>query len=328
MAENYYYSTLTGAELDAALKQVPQAADHAQTAQSAAAQAVKIAAELDSHCAPPIVAQAQGAAVSLPDSAARPLQGLSIFGKTTQSGTPAPDAPAAPESAGAGGSITVTCGFTPNYTRAVISTPNGLPGIPVDEGGSYTDASSQQWIADEIDFARGVYVQRVGSYTVTADAVGTQFQDGCVQLINPTDFLYQKGTPMLCDRFVNNREAYCDGISTAARYLSDGEFSNRYWETSTARFLYFKSSLFTDLATAKAWFAANETVVLYPLAEPVETALTEEEMAAYHGLRTAYPAAIVKNDAGAYMHIKYVADTKRYIDSKFAALSAAIVQEE
>ena len=78
----------------------------------------------------------------------------------------------------------------------------------------------------------------------------------------------------------------------------------------------------------EAWFAANETVVLYPLAEPVETALTEEEMAAYHGLRTAYPAAIVKNDAGAYMHIKYVADTKRYIDSKFAALSAAIVQEE
>lgn len=41
------------------------------------------------------------------------------------------------------------------------STPNGLPGIKVANGGNYTDNTGQQWICDEIDFVRGVYVQRI-----------------------------------------------------------------------------------------------------------------------------------------------------------------------
>lgn len=50
-----------------------------------------------------------------------------------------------------------------------ISTPNGLPGIPVDSGGNYTDASGQQWVCDEFDFSRGVYVQRVKKITSYTD---------------------------------------------------------------------------------------------------------------------------------------------------------------
>lgn len=42
-----------------------------------------------------------------------------------------------------------------------LSTPNGLPGIPVTSGGNYTDASGQQWVCDEVDFERGVMVQRI-----------------------------------------------------------------------------------------------------------------------------------------------------------------------
>lgn len=45
---------------------------------------------------------------------------------------------------------------------ATISTPGGLLGIPVSSGGNYTDANGQRWICDEMDFARGVKVQRVG----------------------------------------------------------------------------------------------------------------------------------------------------------------------
>lgn len=43
-----------------------------------------------------------------------------------------------------------------------ISTPTGLPGIPVSIGGNYTDQNGQCWICDEMDFAKGVYVQRIG----------------------------------------------------------------------------------------------------------------------------------------------------------------------
>ena len=47
------------------------------------------------------------------------------------------------------------------YQQASLSTPNGLPGLPVDSGGNYTDSNGQQWVCDEMDFGRGKYVQRV-----------------------------------------------------------------------------------------------------------------------------------------------------------------------
>ena len=48
-----------------------------------------------------------------------------------------------------------------NGQLLTLSTPNGLPGIPVSSGGNYTDASGRQWICDEIDLERGVRIQRV-----------------------------------------------------------------------------------------------------------------------------------------------------------------------
>lgn len=42
-----------------------------------------------------------------------------------------------------------------------LPTPNGLPGIPVTSGGNYTDPQGQQWVCDEVDFGKGVKVQRI-----------------------------------------------------------------------------------------------------------------------------------------------------------------------
>lgn len=42
-----------------------------------------------------------------------------------------------------------------------LPTPNGLPGIPVNSGGNYTDQSGQQWVCDEVNLAREVMVQRI-----------------------------------------------------------------------------------------------------------------------------------------------------------------------
>ena len=57
--------------------------------------------------------------------------------------------------------VTVSDGGAQSQTLT-LSTPGGLPGIPVDSGGNYTDADGQQWVCDEIDLKRGKYVQRVG----------------------------------------------------------------------------------------------------------------------------------------------------------------------
>lgn len=48
-----------------------------------------------------------------------------------------------------------------------LSTPNGLRGIPVSSGGNYTDINGQQWICDEIDLVRGVYIQRILERQIT-----------------------------------------------------------------------------------------------------------------------------------------------------------------
>ena len=58
--------------------------------------------------APPIVETANGEVIAIGDSASRPLRGLTLYGKTTQNGTPSPDSPAELVSAGSGGSIGVT----------------------------------------------------------------------------------------------------------------------------------------------------------------------------------------------------------------------------
>ena len=42
-----------------------------------------------------------------------------------------------------------------------IPTPGGLSGIPVSSGGNYTDENGQQWVTDEVDLAKGVYIKRI-----------------------------------------------------------------------------------------------------------------------------------------------------------------------
>ena len=57
--------------------------------------------------------------------------------------------------------VTATTYETYHEQTLTLSTPNGLPGIPVTSGGNYTDQNGQQWVCDEVDLERGVKVQRV-----------------------------------------------------------------------------------------------------------------------------------------------------------------------
>lgn len=61
--------------------------------------------------------------------------------------------------------------YEPYHTpqTLTLSAQNGLPGIPVTSGGNYTDENGRQWICDEVDLGRGVYVQRVdkGAFDAT-----------------------------------------------------------------------------------------------------------------------------------------------------------------
>ena len=67
---------------------------------------------------------------------------------------------------------------------------------------------------------------------------------------------------------------------------------------------------------AKTFSEENPLIVWYPLTEPIETPLTDEEIAAYKALHTYKPNTTIYNSEGADMSVEYVADTKLYVDNK------------
>lgn len=78
-----------------------------------------------------------------------------------------------------------------------INTPNGLCGIPVDTGGNYTDSTEQQWVCDEVNFERGVYVQRTGKITsYNNEQLSTKYMSTTGKLTTGASVIYILTTPI------------------------------------------------------------------------------------------------------------------------------------
>lgn len=150
------------AVIDATLTQEGEAADAAATGKRLAEIEKAVTEKADKARQNILIGSETGNPVSVSDAFSAPLCGLTVYGKSTQDGTPSPDNPVPIVSAGDGGTITVTIGDGADERQTItLQTPNGLPGIPVTSGGNYTDPSGQQWVCDEVDLERGVRVQRV-----------------------------------------------------------------------------------------------------------------------------------------------------------------------
>lgn len=198
-----------------------------------------------------------------------------------------------------------------------LATPNGLPGIPVTTDGNYTDADGQQWICDEIDLGRGKYVQRIGHNANVNDWVRTPGNPDiesttsrfALNIENIDNYMY---SPCIC-----NRLSYAKVDS----YGAEGTYTTIN-ETGVKR-IFARIEGITSLEDFRA--AMPDLEVIWLLETPIERDLTPEEIAAYKALRTYGPTTVVSNDAGAEMEVTYVADTKTYIDNKFAALNKAVL---
>lgn len=150
------------AVIDATLTQEGEAADAAATGKRLAEIEKAVAEKADKARQNILIGTETGNPVSVSDAFSAPLCGLTVYGKSTQDGTPSPDNPAPIVSAGDGGTILVTVGDGADGQQTIaLQTPNGLPGIPVTSGGNYTDPQGRQWMCDEVDLERGVKVQRV-----------------------------------------------------------------------------------------------------------------------------------------------------------------------
>lgn len=154
------------AVIDATLTQEGAAADAAATGKRLAEIEKAVAEKADKARQNILIGSETGNPVSVSDAFSAPLCGLTVYGKSTQDGTPSPDNPVPIVSAGDGGTILVTIGDGADERQTItLQTPNGLPGIPVTSGGNYTDPGGQRWVCDEVDLERGVKVQRVDKAT-------------------------------------------------------------------------------------------------------------------------------------------------------------------
>lgn len=234
-----------------------------------------------------------GASITATDSFAAPFVGLRVCGKSTQDGTPLPTAPVPIVSAGDGGTVVVSVSDGANESQTLtLQTPNALPGIPVTSGGNYTDESGQQWVCDEVDLARGVYVQRITKIKLTSSmnwAKSGNKVDRYFATFNGTS-----ATNVLCTHFSTSvGSEVIGGAMTNLNYL----IGFAYAEKGT-----------TTLDDFKAFLDANEVYVWTSLATPVETALSAAEISAYKALTTYSPTTTISVTDGAGAETKYQRD--------------------
>ena len=259
-----------------------------------------------------------GASITITDAAKRGFRSLNIYGKTTQSGTPTPDAPVDLVSAGDSGSITVTLTSGDGKTqKATFATPNGLPGVPVTSGGNYTDANGQQWICDEIDFFRGVYVKRINVVgfenavgNLSIYPVGSNIRRHDFWIADNPTFLPATNTGGMCNALVYSPlpTTRNDTDLTICAYTNGGIYARYDKHTTVGEFV--------------AWANEIGLKVQYVLATPIETPLTEEQLAAYAALYTYKDLTTVSNDAGAYMELEYVMDSQKYFNEHLREIIA------
>ena len=172
-----------------------------------------------------------------------------------------------------------------------ITTPNGLPGISVPSGGNYTDEDGQQWVCDEIDLERGVYVQRVKKTRLTSTGQ-TWGQSG--NLSTRYTWGYRegiKGAVPMCSHY----PCRATGVTSETNVLVNNGGSQIYVNTT-----------FATLAEWKAWLDANDVWLTYALATPVETDLTVDEVLAYKALKTNHPNTTIMSDEDAWLYAVYI----------------------
>lgn len=262
---------------------------------------------------------ASGNPVNITDSVEWPLQGLKVYGKSVQDGTPSPENPVPIVSAGEGGSIGLTVSNGVDQSQSLtISTPNGLPGIPVDSGGNYTDAEGQQWVCDEVDFARGVYVQRCAIEKIT----------GIPNFMETPDYQNRYMLPQ------GTKSIFADGTTEALSSFAPWTSWGSAPKDGTISFALNGKSIYFYKADTTA-DAANEIfaklitdgtcIVMGQLKNPVETPLSGEELAAYRALYT-YDGTTVVSTAEdvAGLDVRYVANAQKYIDDRLAAAESHI----
>nr|DAU62247.1 MAG TPA: hypothetical protein [Caudoviricetes sp.] len=228
--------------------------------------------------------------------------------------SPSPDYPQEIQSAGDAGNLSVIVKNPDNEQMQSVpfSTPNGLPGIPVSSGGNYTDSNGQQWICDEIDFGRGVYVQRIGVLMLDDKSKilsMSKWDNNHLDVVQPyrvTNFTMSK-RKVICDRLPPEEkgEAWSRDIEMIGGvFIKNGTDFYIDFYIKNQRLGTTKDTNPDDaISAALKWLKENPLSCKYALATPIENPLSETDIAAYRALTTYKGTTILESEC--YLKVKY-----------------------
>lgn len=236
-----------------------------------------------------LVGSETGNPIDVDDAFAAPLCGLTVYGRSTQDGTPTPDAPVPIVSAGDSGTIVLTLGDGDGKTQTLtLPTPNGLPGIPVTSGGNYIDQNGQQWICDEVDLERGVKVQQVNAVDLSTCVITGTTNLATTKRLSIRLPLKGKDYQV---------KALCNRLPYLVSFTSDT--IHFYVDTNNAQ-------VFIPIGAKNP--EEGEYILFYALATPIETPLTPAEIAAYKAITAYAPDTVVQASDGAGVKLEYQRD--------------------
>ena len=262
-----------------------------------------------------LVGSETGNPISCNDAYSAPLCGLTVYGKSTQDGTPTPDAPVPIVSAGDGGSVVVKVSDGNGKEQTLtLPTPNGLPGIPVTSGGNYTDQNGQQWVCDEVDLERGVRVQMVTTM-VFSDSSGFAANS----TPNGIRFLRAVKNLKITDTATADANAFCSALALGANggtWLTPDVFTI----TKTALYVRFKN--ITSLGELQQYLQQTPMSLTAILATPIETPLFPAEIAAYKALTAYAPDTVVQAADGAGIKLDYQRDVNLVVKNLEDAIAS------
>lgn len=263
--------------------------------------------------APAIISSAEGTTIQLTDSSDRALQGLTVYGKSTQDGEPDPDNPIAITNIGDNDDIIIT--LTDNNTttqQIALSTAGGLAGVPTTSGGNVT-MDGQQYVSETIQlYSDGTGKRITPVKTLVLD--GSESYSVNASSTNTTRFYISvadiKGSlaPALCSH-AKYKEVW--GGDEVGFYLSSNYIVFRMPKAVVGE---TKDSVQKWIMSQHS--AGTPLTVIYQTATSAESELQKEEIPQIQSVYTYYPNTTINNNDNAYMAVDYIADTKLYIDQR------------
>lgn len=273
--------------------------------------------------------EASGSEITLSDSADAPLMAVTMYGKTTQDGTPEPANPVDLVSVGDYGFVRIDSASDDLTRSAVIQMSNALRGMKGTQGTNYTDASGAQLVTDELKVnadGTGEIVRRIACNVYDGTENWSKLGSnnvGNVFSCTPKIPLYHISSPRMTSHFVqsDNSSAYSPAGTSNGYMRFAGGVNNMLF--------FIRNDLVASVDEWKSFLAAQAAagtplMDVYGCEAQTQT-LTAEEVRSFLLLRTHKLNTVITNTDGADMAIRYVADTKTYIDNKFAELSTAMI---